>query len=557
VGRLAARIEAFWAALSGRGIAVLLVLLVLAAVLPGFTTLAPVDRDEARFAQASRQMLASGDFIDIRFQDGPRYKKPVGIYWLQSAAVALSGKTEGAAIWRYRLPSLLAALIAVLATARAAAVFGGVRAGLAAGTILAGALIFGFEARLATTDAALLASIALAQAVLARLYRDAIAVEFDPGRLAPRGAGEVALFWGALAASVLIKGPIGLLVCGGTLGVLALWHRGGAWISALRPLWGGVAAAGAGGAVVSGDQPEGWHRVLGRSVGARFAGQGCRRARKPRRAARHLSDCDVADVLSRFRSFWSLSLPALWRARRAAWLAFALAWLLPFWLVLELSPTKLPHYVLPLYPALALALAQVWPAVVGAGLRWWQWVLAAVIGAIGPGLLLALGGVAQAQYGALPLAPLVLGLLAVALGGWLAVTALRQRLAGAALAGFWLMGAALGSGSVGLLAQVGALWPAPAIVALAVGADCPAPTLYVAGFGEPSLVFLSPGAVRHTDGASAVAAIADDPCARAVLPVAEAEAALARAGISARLLGGVQGVNLGDGEPVDLAVYGR
>ncbi len=556
MGRLAARIEAFWAALSGRGIAVLLVLLVLAAVLPGFTTLAPVDRDEARFAQASRQMLASGDFIDIRFQDGPRYKKPVGIYWLQSAAVALSGKTEGAAIWRYRLPSLLAALIAVLATARAAAVFGGVRAGLAAGTILAGALIFGFEARLATTDAALLASIALAQAVLARLYRDAIAVEFDPGRLAPRGAGEVALFWGALAASVLIKGPIGLLVCGGTLGVLALWHRGGAWISALRPLWGGALLLAL---VVP------WYLAISLKAGTEFWAEALGRDLLGKVAA--AQESHGAPPGTYLTAMWltffpgsillALSLPALWRARRAAWLAFALAWLLPFWLVLELSPTKLPHYVLPLYPALALALAQVWPAVVGAGLRWWQWVLAAVIGAIGPGLLLALGGVAQAQYGALPLAPLVLGLLAVALGGWLAVTALRQRLAGAALAGFWLMGAALGSGSVGLLAQVGALWPAPAIVALAVGADCPAPTLYVAGFGEPSLVFLSPGAVRHTDGASAVAAIADDPCARAVLPVAEAEAALARAGISARLLGGVQGVNLGDGEPVDLAVYGR
>ncbi len=554
---LAARIEAFWAAQTGRGIGVLLALLVLATVLPGFSTMPPVDRDEARFAQASRQMLASGDFIDIRFQDGPRYKKPVGIYWLQSAAVALTGKAEGAAIWRYRLPSLLAAVIAVLAAARAAAVFGGARAGLAAGTILAGALILGFEARLATTDAALLATIVLAQAVLARLYRDALTAEFDPQRLAPRGFGALALFWGALAASVLIKGPIGLLVSGGTVALLALWHRRVAWLGALRPLWGGLALAAL---VVP------WYLAISVKAGTEFWAEALGRDLLGKVAA--AQESHGAPPGTYLAAMWltffpgsillALSLPALWRARRSAWLTFALAWLLPFWLVLELSPTKLPHYVLPLYPALALALALVWPAVVAAGLRWWQWALAAIIGAIAPGLLLVLGGVAQAQFGAVPLVPMTAGLAVIGLGGWLAVVALRARLSGAALIGFWLMGAALGAGSLGLLAQVGALWPAPAIVSLAVGEECPAPTLHVAGFAEPSLVFLSPGPVRHTDAAEAAAALAQpDACIRAVLPLAEAEAALAAAGVFARHLGSVQGLNLGNGQPVSLGVYGR
>lgn len=59
-------------------VAAMLVMLVLA--LPGFFSLPPVDRDEARFAQSSAQMLASGDLVDIRLGDEPRYKKPVGIY---------------------------------------------------------------------------------------------------------------------------------------------------------------------------------------------------------------------------------------------------------------------------------------------------------------------------------------------------------------------------------------------------------------------------------------------------------------------------------------------
>src|SRR3989337_1214298 len=56
--------------------------------LPGFFNIPPIDRDEARFAQATKQMVESGDFVDIRFQDDVRYKKPVGVYWLQAAAVA-------------------------------------------------------------------------------------------------------------------------------------------------------------------------------------------------------------------------------------------------------------------------------------------------------------------------------------------------------------------------------------------------------------------------------------------------------------------------------------
>ncbi len=70
----------------GRSVAFLL-LCGLLFFLPGFFNIPPIDRDEARFAQATKQMVESGDFVDIRFQDDVRYKKPVGIYWLQAAAV--------------------------------------------------------------------------------------------------------------------------------------------------------------------------------------------------------------------------------------------------------------------------------------------------------------------------------------------------------------------------------------------------------------------------------------------------------------------------------------
>src|ERR1700737_2179672 len=94
----------------------LLCLLCLVLYAPGLTAIPPLDRDEARFAQATRQMLETGDLIRIRFQNEARTKKPVGIYWLQAGAVAAFSTPESPAIWPYRLPSALAATAAVLLT---------------------------------------------------------------------------------------------------------------------------------------------------------------------------------------------------------------------------------------------------------------------------------------------------------------------------------------------------------------------------------------------------------------------------------------------------------
>src|SRR5579862_147362 len=103
----------------------LLILVCLGLYLPGIAAIPPLDRDEARFAQATRQMLETGDFLRIRFQDEARNKKPAGIYWMQAAAVSLVSSAEATAIWPYRLPSLLGAIGAVLTTfAFGAALFG-------------------------------------------------------------------------------------------------------------------------------------------------------------------------------------------------------------------------------------------------------------------------------------------------------------------------------------------------------------------------------------------------------------------------------------------------
>src|SRR5438093_13692153 len=98
--------------------AMVLLVVALLGFLPGFFSIPPIDRDEARFAQATKQMVEIGDYVDIRFQDEVRYKKPVGIYWLQAgfvnAASAIAGPEAHRKIWIYRLPSLIGAVGSVL-----------------------------------------------------------------------------------------------------------------------------------------------------------------------------------------------------------------------------------------------------------------------------------------------------------------------------------------------------------------------------------------------------------------------------------------------------------
>src|SRR5262245_3083630 len=104
-----------------------LVLVTLLCILPGFFSTPPTDRDESRFAQATKQMIETGEFVDIRFQDEVRYKKPVGIYWLQVGAVkagqALGVPQALTTIWLYRIPSLIGAAAAVMLTYWAALAF--------------------------------------------------------------------------------------------------------------------------------------------------------------------------------------------------------------------------------------------------------------------------------------------------------------------------------------------------------------------------------------------------------------------------------------------------
>lgn len=448
--------------------------------LPALSTLPVVDRDEARFVQASRQMVESGDYVDIRFQEEPRYKKPVGIYWLQSVAVLAWGEGPDAPLWVYRLPSVLGAVLSVLLLAVVGTPLFGRQAALLAAAVFAAGLVIGGEARIAKTDAALLATILVAQAVLARLYLRQSA-----------GRGAAFAFWLAIGAGTLIKGPIGPMVPALTILALMVVDRRADW---LRPLWSPWPIIAALILVLP------WFIAITlRSNGAFWLGSvGADLLPKIAAGQEGKGAPPGSYLVLMWLTFWPatplllLSLPSIWRARRTPATRFCLAWAIPVWLVFEAVPTKLIHYTLPVYPALALMAVAHLPAGLAAPSRLLRG-LAAL--AVLPGL--ALGGAVAAfaiAEDAMPAA----GLALAGLAGALVATgfALRSALGSSPwtlAAQAALAGAFLHAGLISAAARIPALWPTDAAMSIAreiaTAQDCDRPIVSGWGYGEPSLVW--------------------------------------------------------------------
>ncbi|MGH6969839.1 MAG: ArnT family glycosyltransferase, partial [Stellaceae bacterium] len=324
----------------------LLGLLCLGLYLPGIAALPPTDRDEARFAQATRQMLATDDWLHIRFQGQARNQKPAGIYWLQALSVAATSNAASPAIWPYRLPSLIGAIVAVLLTFALGCNLVGAPAALLGAALLASSLSLTVEAHLAKTDAVLLACVVAAQLALAEIYR--------------RGRAGVAvpwlwalLLWMAIGIGALIKGPVAPLLAALTVAALLLADREAGWLKALRAWWGVPLAILIVGPWLAAMMRTTHDTFLAGSLGQDFFGKvvGVQQG--------HGAPPGTYLLLLAL-IFWPGSLFAAagvrraWRERERPSQRFLLAWIVPFWVALELVPTKLPHYILPVLPALAL-----------------------------------------------------------------------------------------------------------------------------------------------------------------------------------------------------------
>ncbi len=172
------------------------------AAAPGVFNLPALDRDESRFAQASKQYIETGDYLIIRYQDEFRNKKPAGIHWLQAGSTALLGDEDRLEIWTYRVPSWLGAAFSTLAVFWAGLVLVGRRASFIGAATYGATLLLTSEAHISKTDGMLVFLTAWSIGVMARFYLKTIE---RPKRMA-------LLFWFLIGASMLIKGPVTLMV---------------------------------------------------------------------------------------------------------------------------------------------------------------------------------------------------------------------------------------------------------------------------------------------------------------------------------------------------------
>jgi 4-amino-4-deoxy-L-arabinose transferase-like glycosyltransferase len=535
---------------------VLLLGFCLIAFLPGFFQIPPVDRDEARFAQATKQMVERNEYVDIRFQDEVRYKKPVGIYWLQAAAVkageALGIKNALHTIWLYRLPSLFGATGAVLLTYWAALAFVSRRTALLAALMMASSVLLGVEARLAKTDATLLLFCVAAMGALARVY---LCCRRTPERRVEWPMP--ALLWTAMAGGILIKGPLILMFVGLTVLTLSIADRSLRWIKQLRLLPGFLWML----LLVS---P--WFIAIIVKSGDSFFAQslGHDMLDKITSGQEAHGAPPGLYLLLFWVTFWPgavlavIATPAIWRARREPGARFLLAWLVPSWIVFEAVMTKLPHYVLPLYPAIAILIAGI---VEGGGLSKNRWLVPGTAGwFIFPSVIAIAVPIGffmlNRDIGLLAWPSAAAAVIAGLFAWWLyevdgAERALLRSFAASVFVAFTVYGVTF--------PLLPALFPSALVAAEVRAAGCPQPHLASTyAYQEPSLVFLLGTDTRFTDGAGAADFMNNGPCRFALVDGRSERNFVQRAnavGLRYTLSQRIDGFNISNGKPFAMTVF--
>ncbi|WP_245183218.1 MULTISPECIES: ArnT family glycosyltransferase [unclassified Haematospirillum] len=540
------------ALLSGIRPWVILALLCCALYLPGMAMLPVMDRDEARFVQATRQMAESNDYIVVRFQDELRAKKPVGIYWLQAAAVSLFSHPADTAVWPYRVPSFLAALATVLLVFRFGSTLFDRRTGFVGALVMASSLLLFSESHLAKTDAVLLALTTAVMGGMGMVYMQSCGGKAAPSWVSPA-------LWLAMGAAILVKGPVTPMIAILAVISLCLADRKASWLHGLRPVMGVVLSI----AMVA---P--WMAAVSAETEGAFITRAIQEDLIPKLLGGQESHGAPPGyyLLLVGVTLWPGSLflwPAVWRSwkeRALPGLRFLLAWTIPAWLVLEMIPTKLPHYTLPLYPPLALMIATTVLAVrdstradlsrLSPMLWYGVWSL---VGLGLAGAAIALPIYLQGELFLWSLLP------AVALGGvmllvWRSIVrqhflpALVFAMAGAAVAFPMIIGT--------LLPSLKSLWVSQEI-ASAVDRYAPGKRLAAAGYHEPSLVFLCGTETLLQDAAGAAQSLIQGKAGAAAIEERELPAFLSMASRQPDIQEAttISGLNYSRGKPVVLHIF--
>ena len=207
-----------------------LLALALALALVWFGTLQQrrlINPDEGRYAEIPREMVASGDWLTPRLNGIKYFEKPALQYWATATAFTVFGEHH----WTARLWPALTGFLGVVATAFATARLFGPQAGLMAGAVLAGSVLWNVIGHVNTLDMGV--SFFLASAVFALCLG-----QRDDASL-PESRRWLDAAWILLALAILSKGLIGLVLPAATVVIYSLWQRDWRFILRIRP-WRGL-----------------------------------------------------------------------------------------------------------------------------------------------------------------------------------------------------------------------------------------------------------------------------------------------------------------------------
>jgi 4-amino-4-deoxy-L-arabinose transferase-like glycosyltransferase len=210
-----------------------LLALVLVFALAWFGTLEQrrlINPDEGRYSEIPREMVATGDWLTPRLNGIKYFEKPALQYWATATAFTLFGEHH----WTARLWPALTGFLGVLATASATARLFGLQAGLIAGAVLAGSVLWNVIGHVNTLDMGV--SFFLAAAVFALCLGQRDEANLRESSAESRRWLDGA--WVMLALAILSKGLIGLVLPAATVVAYALWERDPGFILRIRPLRG-------------------------------------------------------------------------------------------------------------------------------------------------------------------------------------------------------------------------------------------------------------------------------------------------------------------------------
>ena len=320
-----------------------LIILIIIALFSGQYSIPPIDRDEARFAQASSQMIQSGDYVNIKFQDEIRAKKPIGIYWLQAFSAKIFGQED---IGSYRIPSLLSSIITLVFFGLLTRLIFPLYQTLIVTLLFASSIVFMGEAHLAKTDATLLCLICVQQYFLLKIILQQENT-FKVKYLYP------ILVWLTFSFGVLVKGPISIAILFPTVIAFCIIQKSISLIKSLRPIIGLLICT----LVIL---P--WFLAIDEATNGMFLQKAFQEDffSKLESGQEGHGALPGTHLLTLSISIWPVAtfLPCLilfsLQNRTNIIIKFLLCWILPFWVIIELIPTKLLHYPLPVLPAIAI-----------------------------------------------------------------------------------------------------------------------------------------------------------------------------------------------------------